>query len=118
MNKPLASIVPLTLMMQGLHERYNSMDPPEEKPPQPPPWETAIMNIPKSIRKGKTWEEIREIKKQMWIKQMLEGELVCLKCGKTKGADQEDTADTPKFFLTPNGILCESCAEAEENEGA
>jgi len=32
----------------------------------PPPWETARINVPKNLRKGKTWEEIKEIKKHMW----------------------------------------------------
>ena len=43
--------------------------PGEPKPPPPPPWVNAKYNIPKSRRKGKTWEEIAEIKKQIWMRQ-------------------------------------------------
>ena len=34
-----------------------------------PPWVTARIDIPKAIRKGKTYEEILEIKKQIWTEQ-------------------------------------------------
>ena len=36
---------------------------------KPPPWVNAIIHIPKSVRKGKSYEEILEIKKQIWLKQ-------------------------------------------------
>lgn len=35
---------------------------------KPPPWVNAIIDIPRSIRKGKSYEEILEIKKQIWLK--------------------------------------------------
>jgi hypothetical protein len=34
-----------------------------------PPWVTARIDIPKSVRKGKSYEEILEIKKQIWTEQ-------------------------------------------------
>jgi hypothetical protein len=36
---------------------------------RPYPWETARYDIPKHLRKGKTWEEIREMKRQIWLKE-------------------------------------------------
>ena len=35
---------------------------------KPPPWVNAVIHIPKAIRKGKSYEEILEIKKQIWLK--------------------------------------------------
>jgi hypothetical protein len=116
MNNALAAIIPLTLMAQELHEKMPSMPLPKDIPEKspPPPWETAIYDIPKSIRKGKTWEEIREIKKQIWIEQQLSGKCVCLKCGKTK--DMEDDTDTTEYLLTPKGVFCKNCIEAQEEK--
>ena len=39
------------------------------KLPPPPPWITANYDIPKSQRKGKTFEEIMEIKKQIRLRE-------------------------------------------------
>ena len=50
-------------------------DPDEPKLPPPPPWATARYDIPKSQRKGKTLEEIMEIKKQIWLKDHPESEI-------------------------------------------
>jgi hypothetical protein len=33
------------------------------------PWVNARIDIPKSVRKGKTYEQILEIKKEIWLKQ-------------------------------------------------
>ena len=114
MKDVLSAIIPLTLMAQGMHERMSPTGEVPETTPQPP-WVKAKYNIPKSIRKGKTWEEILEIKKQIWIEEQLTGDLLCLKCGKTK--KQDDDTETTKFFLTLNGVLCENCVETQEKGG-
>ena len=75
--KDIAMLLPAaTLLMQELHDKQLSQEEfskeylcePEPKE-LPPPWETARIDIPKSMRKGKTWEEIKEIKKQIWEEQ-------------------------------------------------
>jgi hypothetical protein len=113
MKNGLSTIAPLALMSLMARELQENTPPgetPEKSPP--PPWVNARYDIPKSIRKGKTYEEILEIKKQIWIDEQLNGELVCLKCGKTKKADDDDT-DKSEFLLTPKGILCKDCVDAE-----
>jgi len=110
MKSTLPSIIPFALWT-ALHDRMLPQT--EEIPDRPsiPPWVNAQYNIPKSIRKGKTWEEIQEIKKQIWIEQQLEGKAICLKCGKENDGIEE-------FFLTPKGVFCKSCIEAQEEPEA
>lgn len=113
MKSPLSTIIPLTLMAQEIHNKRSLYGETPEKS-SPPPWVNARYDIPKSIRKGKTYEEILEIKKQIWIEQQLNGKLVCLKCGKTK--EQDDETETTEFFLTPKGVFCKTCIEEQEEE--
>ena len=55
-------------MLPGLlNSGYRGSQPEQEAEKEKrPPWETEIIDIPKSQRRGKTWEEIREIKKRIW----------------------------------------------------
>jgi hypothetical protein len=113
MNKALSTIIPFMFMDPRFFER---MPPPGTMPENssPPPWVNARYDIPKSIRKGKTYEEILEIKKQIWIEQQLNGKLVCVKCGKTKTPD--DDTEKSEFLLTPKGIFCKECIDAQEDK--
>ena len=114
MNNLLSAIISLTLMTaHELQERHK----PDETPNGPqPPWVTAKYDLPKSIRKGKTWEEIKEIKKLIWINQQLGGKLVCHKCGKIKDVKQEAGNDTTEFLITPKGIFCMKCVDEGEKK--
>ena len=69
MNKVKAAFAPAAfLLMEQLYERELQREemPGESKPPPLPPWVTAEYDIPKNQRKGKSWEEIIELKKQIW----------------------------------------------------
>jgi len=68
MNKSLAALALMTLMQQQENNQSDKL-PEEPKLPPPPPWVNAKYNIPKSQRKGKTYEQILEIKKQIYLKQ-------------------------------------------------
>lgn len=39
----------------------------KEELPVSPPWGNAIISIPKHLRKGKSYEEILEMKKKIWL---------------------------------------------------
>jgi len=69
----LTAFALLTLMQQQQNEKFPSEELSEEPEPPPPPWVNARYDIPKSLRKGKTWEEILEIKKQIWLDQHPQG---------------------------------------------
>jgi hypothetical protein len=69
MNSVGLALIAAELLYESQRKSQNEFPLEEQKIVKQPPWVTARIDIPKAIRKGKTYEEILEIKKQIWTEQ-------------------------------------------------